>query len=256
MNILTLYFSGTGNTKWVISQLDIMLKKNGHKSTFLAIEDMDVDKHVSDVINDIDYIGFAYPLYGANIPRIMQTYIDKFIDDFKNNKSITSKLFFINTFAYVNGHGIFEAKKIFNNVPFKIVSYVNIKMPNSAPMKNNKKLTNKETFDEKTIINANKKLSKLIKHLKNSRNYINGIGPHLFVGKLIRRILCNELKNNYKNMHVDMNSCIKCMKCLKNCPVKCIHYKNNEFTFSKDCEACMRCYHGCPTHAISNIKKK
>ncbi len=155
MKILTFYFSGIGNTKWVIHQLDILLKKQGHTITVVAIENLNIDEYANDTINSFDYIGFAYHIYGANIPRIMLNYINKFTHKMNNN-SISTKLFFVNAFAYVNGHGIFETKKIINATSLKIIAYVNVKMPNSAPIKSNKKIISIGNFDEKIIRNAEK----------------------------------------------------------------------------------------------------
>ena len=49
---------------------------------------------------------------------------------------------------------------------------------------------------------------------------------------------------------VDMNKCVKCMKCVKDCPEQNIRFENGKFKFSHHCEMCMRCSFYCPTDAF------
>ena len=160
--------------------------------------------------------------------------------------------FFINTFAYVNGHGVFNAKKEFKDVPFKTVGYVNLRLTNTAPSKTK----TREQVGEKLPSSLKKKaedtLSRFIQRLEIGKKTIMGIGPHLLVGILIRRILRDEIKKNHLRMRVDMEKCTACMLCVKSCPVSCIRYTKGSFGFSSACEACMRCYHLCPQAAITN----
>ncbi|MFH1512948.1 MAG: EFR1 family ferrodoxin [Bacillota bacterium] len=252
MKILTFYFSGSGNTQWVIHQLDSMFRQSGYISQCAAIEEIDMAEYIKSMTNAFDYIGFAYPLYGANIPRIMRGRIRQFLLAARNNPAIPLKLFLINTFAYVNGHGVFQATKLLRHTPFGIIAYLNIKMPNSAPQKRNANRTGQFIADDNRKRKAVYKLTEFVKRLEHGKTYINGVGPHLFVGKVIRRVLRKAIANNYQKMHVDLRACTKCMQCVRRCPVQCIQYQNGAFIFSSACEACMRCYHGCPAHAISN----
>ena len=41
------------------------------------------------------------------------------------------------------------------------------------------------------------------------------------------------------------------MKCVNNCPVKNIEYKDNKFIFHTRCLMCTRCSYNCPTDAVN-----
>jgi len=51
-----------------------------------------------------------------------------------------------------------------------------------------------------------------------------------------------------ENLFAD-ESCTKCGKCVKLCPVKNIHL-SSKIEFASHCIACMRCYQSCPTSSI------
>ena len=53
-----------------------------------------------------------------------------------------------------------------------------------------------------------------------------------------------------RGFKVDMQKCVKCGKCVKNCPVQNIAFDGEKFTFGKKCLGCVRCSFNCPTGAI------
>ena len=254
MKILTFYFSGSGNTKWAAEQFDGILKARGHVSQLLAIDEIDTAEYLRTLPDIFDYIGFAQPIYAADIPRIMHGTIRRFIQAAETLSAVTSKLFFINTYAYVNGYGVFEARKLLRHTRFRIVSYVNIRMVNSAPQKHPDAQKRKQQ-DERRKQAAVRKLWKFAARMESGKSTIGGIGPQLMGGIWVRAILRKPIRNNYRRMRVDMRACTQCMLCVRHCPVQCIRFDNGAFVFSEACEACMRCYHSCPAHAITNRKQ-
>ena len=61
---------------------------------------------------------------------------------------------------------------------------------------------------------------------------------------------------NKSNWHLVANdfsvkeNCVKCGKCVENCPANNISFENEEITFKDNCVACLGCYHRCPQKAI------
>jgi ferredoxin len=49
--------------------------------------------------------------------------------------------------------------------------------------------------------------------------------------------------------------CIKCMKCIKVCPVENIKMVDDRIVFDNYCECCLACIHLCPKEAINYGKK-
>ncbi len=55
---------------------------------------------------------------------------------------------------------------------------------------------------------------------------------------------------NGRLFRVDPKKCVRCKKCVKNCPTKNITYSDGRFRFGKNCIGCVRCSFHCPTDAI------
>lgn len=249
MKVITFYFSGTGNTRWTAKQFNRLLIERGNISEIIAIESIADISEIATIIDECDYVGFAHPIYGANIPKIMRVFIIHLIDELVARKIHMPKVFFINTFGYVNGFGVYRAKKIFRDTDTAMAGYINIKIFNNvATSKSSKNITQTRIDGKKRY--SLEKLNKFIMNMEKGDRYINGIGPHLLVGGIIRRLLKKGIENNYDSFVVNNDICTSCMICVKNCPTKSIEHKNNEFIFKSTCTCCMRCYNICPSKAI------
>lgn len=252
MKCVIFYFSGTGNTKWIVKNTTKLLTEKGYDAVNYSLEKFD-DNHpeiVAAAVQNCDYIGFAYPIYGANVPRIMREFFEEFIKLSKVYDNSNTKLLFINTFGYVNGHGYFRLKKLFKNCHLPIMGYFNFRLTN-----NTKKRTGKEPLLGNLIPASIKKkgynkIRSLIYAMEHGRKVINGIGPHLIVSGIIKNILDPIIRDNYTKMAVDYEACIKCMQCVEKCPVQGIEYIDDKFVFNDNCETCCRCYNICPSKAI------
>lgn len=244
MKICIFYFSGTGNTKWAAEKLNKLLNENSHSSELFAIETVNTEEALVK-LQGADCIGFAYPIYLQNMPRIMRKFIKGLTDLIIKTNLDIKNVFFLNTFGYTNAYGVFKAKSLLKGINISTIGYINLKMTDST-----KSVTGEEMPIE-IIENSTAKLKRFIDKVKNNKKFINGVNPKIMIGSILSRIFEHILVYNYKNMKVNTELCSRCMKCIENCPVKCIQFKGNTFTFSSDCEACMRCIRYCPTHAIT-----
>ena len=59
----------------------------------------------------------------------------------------------------------------------------------------------------------------------------------------------NKFAKNSKSFNV-LDSCIKCKKCIQDCPVNNITLDKGIIKFGNDCMLCLSCIHHCPVHAI------
>ncbi len=251
MKILLFYFSGAGYTRWTVNRLSGLLIQNGHSVHLEAVENCDMAE-VLQREDMIDAIGFAQPIYAADIPRIMRRAIGAFLIAAAAYPALPTKVFFLNTYAYVNGSGYPEAKKLFADSPFQIHAYVNVKMPNSAIGKHPDDCPKSAVPGEALGALALAKLVRLAKSIESGGRLIDGFGPQVVGGKLVRRVLRRQIANTYTRMRVDLSRCTRCMHCVDTCPVQAVADAGDQgFTFSAACEACMRCIHGCPARAIS-----
>lgn len=65
----------------------------------------------------------------------------------------------------------------------------------------------------------------------------------------------NQMKPNFKGLHIDDTKCIKCGKCFRACSFKAISKIDNTYVINKNrCDECGDCYLNCPVSAISYTK--
>lgn len=248
----TFYFSGTGNTKWVAEQFNISIAKSGHQARLYPVESLKKGPNnlLKDIFEESDCLGFATPIYGANLPPIMRSLFAFLTEALKEEPSGLKSVFMISTFGYVNALGPFEAKKFLDKKHLKLTAYVNIRMCNNVSTdKHRAKIIEKEKLDQRKK-QAQKKIEVLVNRLLSSKKYIRGIGPYLLPGFLIRRKTGPAVQNHYKHLGVQLKTCSQCMRCIDNCPTQSIRMIDQKFEFSDGCTSCMRCYNFCPTCSI------
>ena len=249
MKIIIFCFSGTGNTSWASKELNRLLIDRGHNSDVIAIDSIKDISEAIIAIDKCDYVGFANPIYGADIPKVMRLFIVSLIDKIIAKDIQMSKIFFINTYGYVNGFGIYRTKKIFKNMNTTITGYVNIKLFNNvSSIKSNKKITEAKIKNKKQVVIN--KMNNFVIRMEESHTYINGIGPHLLMGGIIRRLLRKGLNNSYTAFVVDGDICTDCMLCINKCPTNSIEKVDSKYIFNSTCTSCMRCYNICPFNAL------
>ena len=236
MNIGFIYFSGTGNTKWVVEYIHNEIEKIGIPSKIYNL----AKNHKKD-FTEFDNIMIAHPVYGANIPPIVLDKIRNY--KFKDNANIS----IIATYGYVNALGIFKEAK---DLRVRIYSYLNIKMFNNISTTKLKSKILSLDRREKLRKKIEKKIDRKITILLKGKRIIDGVGPYLIPGKLIKKIAKDRINDNYKRLSVDQEKCINCMRCIINCPTTAIEKINEEYIFNKNCTSCMRCYNNCPNSAI------
>lgn len=247
MNISVFYFSGTGNTKWAVNNFKNAVADKGHECQLYSIE-----KDIEDIqkkIKESDYVGFAFPIYGQNMPAIMS----QFICDLE--KTLEKQVFVITTSGFIDAFGPFTAKKVLRNTKFGLCAYLSLSISNnlSTPKVKAKFKTGKDL--EKNMYKAINKMNVLINKLINKEQYITNIGPYLIPGMVIRKLLSKKVKNGYLELSINSEKCIHCNFCLNNCPTKSIIYSDGEYTFLPTCTSCMRCYNLCPNNAVYHVGK-
>lgn len=252
MKFITFYFSGTGNTKWAVSQFNRILAERGHQSEIIPLEQENLEEPpvLEDLLQQADYIGFANPIYGANIPPVMRKFIGQVTSFAQGKKGLCKPVYAINTFGYVNAFGPFAFKKLLADCGFSLKAYANIKLCNNI---STPKLKTAAISKEKLEARKQKALQVLEQtadRLLAGKNYINGIGPYLVPGILIRRASYTGICENYKVLSVDSQKCNRCMLCVEKCPTRSIRPTESTFEFLSGCTSCMRCYNNCPKYAI------
>lgn len=238
------YFSGTGNTAFIIKNLATELERLGNAVNIDSCED------AKDISNDFDVLGVAFPIHSSYAPKVFTEFLEKL------PKAHNKPLFGIVTSGYMAGDVLsFEGKKLEEKgySPFlyrNIILGNNLHLPRLCPLK----VTKKQTLD-KRVIKINSKIEDIAIKINNKTTDIKG---NNIIGKLFgvaqRSIGKIHEERNFKGFNSD-ESCIKCSWCIKNCPTNNIVFKDNTIMFENRCIVCMRCYNFCPSNAIQMTEK-
>ncbi len=236
------YFSGTGNTYYIINRLAKQLISYGNIVDIVSCESNDTD------VSEYDMVGIAFPIHTSKAPVTMERFLE-------NIASNDIPLFGIVTSGYMAGDVLYHYHKKFIALGYKPFLYQNfvvgnnLHLPYLSPLKVlNEKIKPKRIIKlQKSIIYTANNIDQEIVSLKGKDIFSKVFGIiQRSVGKYHERV-------NFKGFHSDI-SCTKCMWCINNCPTKNIYIKEDTVTFKNDCIICMRCYNFCPVNSIQCTK--
>ena len=241
MKVAIFYFSGTGNTEKVVRKWKESSESFGVSIDLVKIEKDDFD---FSKINEYDKIGFAYPIHAFNAPENVWKYAKKF-PKIENSK----KVFVImvsGEYMTINHSSSKKLLRILKRRNYVLESDYHYIMPYNMIFRHTEARATRmyETMNKLVPIDAKEYLVDNKPHL---------IKKHHFVGWFIFILRIEQWFSgvNGRLFKVNKKKCIKCMKCVNNCPVKNIEYVNGKFKFHGDCLLCTRCSFNCPTDAFS-----
>ncbi len=238
MKFLLIYFTGTYNTRFLTDKLEGKLKENGHE-----IDRVEINCQTPVVNTDgYDFVGFSYPIYGFNPPR-------PFLKYFKKLKFKKGQKYFIyknsgETFAMNNA----SSRRILRRMKRQKAEFrgeYHFVMPYNIHFAYDKNFV-------REILDKDEKLLQVLVH-----NIESGIVKEIkrkwiynFAAWFVSIQSISGDVNSYF-YRVDMDKCIKCGKCIKDCPQKNIYInKKGKIKLHHHCDMCMRCSFYCPTDAF------
>jgi ferredoxin len=244
------YFSGTGNTLYVIEKYkELFLKEN------IYIELIDISQeHIIKSQSKYDFVAFAYPTYACYPPL----FVKKFIEGFPNVKN--KPCFIISTATKLHGDALGVSSRILKKKNYNIIATLKYFMPHNVSFIFKKKSPKQKTIDS-FLKKTNKKIEEDFYNLINNKT--NPQFKNLFFISKISSWFFNtfiiKVGNNKQNIWVvDHNICNQCGLCEKLCPNNniIVKTKKRKVVFGNNCLFCTRCYNFCPLKAIEYKKNK
>lgn len=238
MEALIIYFTGTGNTRFLADKIKSKFEENSYNTTTFSIDSE--SKPIS--LEKFDLIIFSYPIYAFNTPIIFDKYIKK-LKLPANKKYLIAKqsgepLALNDSSSYSLVKQIQKAKGDFLGEYHFLLPY-------------NIHFRYADNFVKELLRYDYKLLDILIYELNHNikrkfkKNYLYALNSFIFK---IQRLGGPVNSYFYK---VDYNKCIHCNKCMNNCPTKSIELVDNKYKFKSTCIMCMRCSFSCPKDAIN-----
>jgi len=227
-----IYFSPTGNTKFLAKQLKSELSIEDDR--FFSMESAPKLKSTESLI-------LMYPIHGFNPPRTVQRFVKKL------STCIFRDIHLIavgcNT-SWVNNAVSVDIKRSLIKKKYKVLTDEVLAMP----------LTLVTTFPMDLSNNIIKESQDKIKSIANSiksKEYTEKNIP--FKSKLIHTI--GKLEDPAARLFgLELHakkSCTSCGICWNRCPEDNIKEKNGKPKFGFKCELCMRCINECPENSIT-----
>lgn len=257
MQILVLYFSGTGNTEYVARYIAKHLDSVNDKITIKPIETFKKER-----ISDYDILFFGFPVYACDLPLFIKKALE--------NMTVTTTriVFLFCTKAFFSGTAMQNALNIFRKRGYYPMAYADINMPGSDGLAFLKKDSKTVRKIKKRDFSKIKEIDQLIKTSKNviedlRKSSVNLDQRHLNERANLLKYLSSQFlgfifhiaERKMKKKFWADEHCIGCLKCEKICPAENIKVENKSVIFGENCYLCMRCLHQCPMEAIQIGKK-
>ena len=255
--MLTLYFSGTGNTKYVAE----LFSRKMDAKCFSIEEDIDFSAE----IKAHSTIAFCYPVYCSRVPRVMRIFAHKHMSELSGKKVIIFA-----TQQKFSGDGARVFSDLFEPGTIDVIYAEHFNMQQNMgniPIwwflfkpteKNDRKFSNK-TKAKMDIACENIKKGVVVKRgfSKFSRllGCIQGVPwqentkieePRGLEKRLLQGIRIHK-------------ECTVCGLCTKICPMKNLEKREGKIQHANNCTICYRCVNRCPKKAITvfiNLKPK
>ncbi len=230
-----LYFSATGNSKYVATRL------TDENDKLLSIPDL-IQNNTLEFQDDV--IGIVTPTYFWGLPSIVKDFLEKatFHCDY---------LYFIATFGTTPGaigtiaNKIIKGKSIDFFYGIRMVDTYTPIFDISTKAKQDRFTKNTENEIEHVIDCVSNR-----EHNKHMKSQV----PSFIVNSITQPLYDNK-KRLTKRLSVNDN-CIGCGLCARKCPVHAIEIKDKKPVWVKDkCVMCLGCLHRCPKFAIQCEKK-
>ena len=240
MDILLLYFSGSGHTARCASYLQKSFEKLGHQvasRNYRAGADLAID------IDRWDLIGFGYPIHAFNVPEAFHRFI-------KSLPSQKTPYFFFKVSGepfHFNDASSYPSYKVLKKKGYELIGEKHFLMPYNIMFRYPDELAKQMDLYLEALCDAfaidlcNEEAEKI---------------PYRFGKKVLSFLLRIEWiapKVNAPFVRFKKKKCTECGLCEKRCPMQAIAKKKNGRyrVMASRCAMCMRCTMNCPSDAIS-----
>jgi NAD-dependent dihydropyrimidine dehydrogenase PreA subunit/flavodoxin len=245
---LYLYFSGTGNTYYVMKNLASLYESQEYD--LLSIEAKNVN--FSQIIKQAKMIFIGYPIHESMMPFIMKDFLLKHKDDFQDKviSTLVTQMFF-------SGDGGALAYRLLKKRHVKQIHSIHINMPNNIT--DVSFLRPKNYDNSKHIIQkADQKIKDMVERMKNGRNIRMGCQFYSrFLGFVLQRFYAYYFYPKMrKKLKINHDTCILCKQCVHACPSHSLKIVNQQLIADATCTVCYRCINLCPSKSLSMFSKK
>lgn len=231
------YFSGTGNSQWVATQL-----AQAFDESLIPIGDH-LKKPLFE-LQDNEKIGFCFPIHSWGIPSI----VVKFIKTLQLNNYQHQQIFAVATCGDTCGLSQQQFLKLIEQKGWQCRHFYSVQMPNNYICLPGFNIDSLEQQSSK-IAQTQQVLPNIISAIQADQPfsyYFKG-NWSWFKSKVIYPGFC---KNISDKLFYTTEQCSGCGACERFCPTRNIVMLNGKPQWKGDCTQCLSCIHRCPYQAI------
>lgn len=236
---MILYFSATGNNKYVAQKLSEAL---GEK--MVPLKSLVREQNYKLNVADGEFFGVVMPTYWEGLPSIMLEYLEKAEIKFEGSNHYC---FFVATYGCDYGYILTAAQEAFGKKGIVFDSLYTARfVDNWSPYYNVKDPVRNRWAEENGERETREIIDRVLKREKGFR-----------LPDQMSPMMAASAKANYNRIRktslfeLDINKCIGCGLCERQCPTSAIKIENGHPVWVKDkCALCLGCFHRCPAAAI------
>ena len=237
MNTIIYWFSGTGNSLYAAKRL---AEELGDTVLFPITNEVSVSESVG---GDKSRIGFAFPSYYGDLPRIVRAFVEKL------NILPETDIFTVVTMGAM-GQGSIKAMSVLLSQKGLQLRYgMGVRMPSNYILSYDPAL-----FGAKSIGRMNRKLKKADKKIQSIAEAIVSKKQKIKTSLITAKTLYTNIPALDADFFV-MEGCTGCGLCEKVCPVQNIEFISGKPVWTHHCEHCVSCISWCPVGAIEYGQK-
>jgi len=247
MKFVIFYFSGSGNTKLIGSEIKCILEEKGHLVEFISIEDTNKVKQTS---LEGKIIGFGYPVYKFTYPSIFDDILDLL-----NQGEHIYKYFQYSTYARFSANSATDFSHKLDSDLFHLLTFKSFKCPSCGISARKAK----DDYEYKSVMffenDIRVKLDAFVEDIlrKSDMQVTQKMSKHSCLGPIKLRIVEEIERTKYPKLQIDTNKCTLCGLCSLNCPDSDLKEDIDFINIidEKNCLHCLRCMNHCPSNAIN-----
>lgn len=226
-------FSTTGNSLYVANKLKQTLKYNGDILKLEKISDISSCKS--------KHLILISTIRAFDFPRVVYDFVNTIPHEHYNYVSIIGVG--CNT-EWINSASSLGVKKLFESKNISVVVDTTVAMPLN--------LIKSFSFEMvRTMLTGFDSQVKLIANDIINLTPTNRVVP--FKAICLSKVNIIE-RNAVKLFGLELyanSSCVKCCKCVRDCPTENIHFEGEKLKFGFKCMMCLKCVYECPKKAIA-----
>lgn len=242
------YFSGTGNTRFVVRYLIDKLSENFETEVYDITQKSDFKRELSTA----DIVLIAFPIYGSSPPIPIRNFVLKNNTLFKGKKVAIAE-----TQYFFSGDGSASLGRTLEKYGAVVEFAEHFNMPNNLSDGAFFKVRNGDELNE-IIDKTKRRMDVFANKIVADKRFRRGFNPvsHA-VGYFCQRKWWRR-KESQKRSQIKINraECAACGKCVKNCPVGNLMLKEGSIVGKNKCVFCYRCVNLCPKKAITLFGKE